>query len=237
MLEHPETELRHDRQDVIEDIRLDPLVLRPFRRRREAIDLDRQSVGGRIALPDQEGHVLPDLGMGLQIVEHVGPERTDVGEPSRVDRIFPRFLYGTVRLREQRLFPGEILAEHVEPLEVLDLVFPQEADRGLVHVQIAPDPAPARLGHEAPVPKPVAAERMGGNRGDRLVPVLDFHRVESDFDDVSVSTEFRHLDPVADPDHVVGGDLYAGHHRENRVLENQHEDRGHGPEAAQQHQR
>ena len=77
---------------------------------------------------------------------------------------------------------------------------------------------------------------MGRNGGDRLVPVLDLHRVESDFDDVAVRAVLRHLDPVADADHVVAGDLYAGHYRQDRVLEHQHQDRGHGTEAAQQHE-
>ena len=44
ILEHPKSELRHDRQYVIKDVCLNGLKLVPYRLRAEGNDFDRQSV-------------------------------------------------------------------------------------------------------------------------------------------------------------------------------------------------
>ena len=72
---------------------------------------------------------------------------------------------------------------------------------------------------------------MGWDCGDRLIPVLDFHRVERNVDDVAVGMSLGHFDPVPDPDHIVGHDLNASHQRQDRVPEHQHQHGRKRPEA------
>ena len=61
--------------------------------------------------------------------------------------------------------------------------------------------------------------------------------MQRDVDDVAIGLVLGHLDPVADLDHVVSGELDARDQREDRVLEDQQQDRGHRTEAAQEDQR
>ena len=93
---------------------------------------------------------------------------------------------------------------------------------------------PAGLGHAAPVLERVGDQSVGRDRGDRLVPVLDLDRGERDLDHVAVGAVLGHLDPVADPNHVVAGELDAGHEAEDRVLEDQQQHRGHRAQAAEE---
>src|SRR5690606_31006068 len=107
----------------------------------------------------------------------------------------------------------------------------------LVEKEAALDPPTATFLHAAPVLERVGNEALGRDAGDRLVPVLDLDRVQGDIDHVAVGIQLRNLHPVADTNQVVGGDLYTGHQRQQGVLEDQHQHRGHGAEAGQQDQR
>ena len=57
---------------VVEYIGLDPFVIGPGGGRREAVDLQRQAVGGRCQLAHHQGHVLANAGVGVQIGIQVG---------------------------------------------------------------------------------------------------------------------------------------------------------------------
>ncbi|MNT19288.1 hypothetical protein D3C72_1545430 [compost metagenome] len=61
--------------------------------------------------------------------------------------------------------------------------------------------------------------------------------MQGDVDHIAVGVELRHFHPVADADDVVGGDLHAGHQRQQGVLEDQHQHRCHGAEAREEDQR
>jgi len=104
-----------------------------------------------------------------------------------------------------------------------------------VHVDIdgALDATAAGLRHATPVLHGIADQRIGGNGGDGLVPVLNLDRRQRDVDHVAVGAVLGHLDPVANRHHVVGGDLYTRHETENRVLEDQHQNRTQCADAAE----
>src|SRR3546814_4405175 len=89
---------------------------------------------------------------------------------------------------------------------------------GLVDAQRPLDFAPARLEHRPPILVTVRNQPMGRYGGDRLVPVLHLDRVQGDVDHITVGIKLRHFDPVADPQHVVRGELDRGDEREDRVL-------------------
>ncbi len=58
LLERSQAECRQDREEVVEDLRLEGLVVQPHRVVREAVDLDRRAVGAGGELTDHEDHVL-----------------------------------------------------------------------------------------------------------------------------------------------------------------------------------
>jgi hypothetical protein len=63
------------------------------------------------------------------------------------------------------------------------------------------------------------------------------HRVQRDVDDVAVRAELRHLDPVADADQVVVRELHARDQRQQRVPEDEQDDRHHRAEPAHEEPR
>ena len=60
--------------------------------------------------------------------------------------------------------------------------------------------------------------------------------MQSDIDHIAISPDLGHLDPVTDAQHVVAGELHAGDERQQGVLVDQQDDRGHRPQAGQQQQ-
>jgi hypothetical protein len=109
---------------------------------------------------------------------------------------------------------------------------PAGVREGRDHVDRPLDAAAPTLEHAAPVPEAVLEKLVRRDDGDRLVPVLHLHRVQRDVDDIPVGAELRHLDPVADADQIVVGELNAGHERQQRVAEDQRDDRHHRAETA-----
>ena len=99
------------------------------------------------------------------------------------------------------------------------------------------DASPARFAHMAPVFKRIGNQRISGQGGDGVVPVLYFHRGEPDIGHAAVGAVFRHFQPVADIEHAVGRKLDAGHQAQNRVFKHQHQHRRHRAQAAEQNQR
>ena len=53
--------------------------------------------------------------------------------------------------------------------------------------------------------------------------------MQRDLDDISIRSEFGHLDPVAHANHVVTRDLDTRDQRQNRVAKDQEQDGGHRP--------
>jgi len=73
-LEYPQIEQRQDRQQMVEDVRLDLLVFAPVGRFREAIHLDWQSGFVRLELAHKERQILVDGLQGPQIPFDVDAE-------------------------------------------------------------------------------------------------------------------------------------------------------------------
>ena len=78
---------------------------------------------------------------------------------------------------------------------------------------------------------------MRRNITDRLVEVLDFHRVERNVDHIAIGVHPGHFDPVADPQHILRGQLHAGDKAKDRILEHQQQHRRDRAKAGQQQQR
>ena len=111
MLKNPQLELRQDRQEVIEDVRLDRLVVCPHLVAAEDVDLESEPVRTGRKLANQEGHVPVDLGMCAQVGFNVGAECAEVGQPAPVGRhgrVGPRRLVVGFNLCPSRC---EVIAE------------------------------------------------------------------------------------------------------------------------------
>ena len=63
----------------------------------------------------------------------------------------------------------------------------------------------------SPVFERVGNQSVRRDRRNRLVPVLHRDSVELHIDDIAIRTELRHLNPIADANHVLGGELNTGH--------------------------
>ena len=61
--------------------------------------------------------------------------------------------------------------------------------------------------------------------------------MQGDVHHIAVGADLGHLDPVADPQHIVAGQLHAGDERQQGVLVHQQDHRRHGTQARQQQQR
>ena len=73
-LMQPQMKLPDNGEYVVEYIGLDPFVIGPGGGRREAVDLQRQAVGGRCQLAHHQGHVLANAGVGAQVGIQVGAQ-------------------------------------------------------------------------------------------------------------------------------------------------------------------
>ena len=62
---------------------------------------------------------------------------------------------------------------------------------------------------------------VGGNRGDSLVPVLNFNRRQRNIDHIAVCATSGHLDPIAHHDHIVNRQLKTSNKTQYGVLKNQ----------------
>ena len=72
---------------------------------------------------------------------------------------------------------------------------------------------------------------MGGDGGDGLVEVLNFDGGEGYLDDVAIRTVFGHLYPISLANHVVDRELNSRHQPQNRILEDEKQNRGQGTQA------
>lgn len=237
VLEDPQPEHWSDSEDMVENIRLRCFVHDPCRIVGERVDLQRQTVVARRELADDHGHVLMDLRMMPQILEHVLPEHADIGELPPVDRVLPIDAMFLVIPPDLRRPFRHVIRDVMNLLELLDHLVCAEPNAARVEIDAALDPPPAGRLHAAPVAERVRDERIAGHHRDRFVEVHDFDRVERNIDHVAVRVVLRHLDPVADPHHIVGRELHASHEAENRIFEDEHQHRRQRAETAQDDQR
>ena len=236
-LEHPQIEHRQDRQQMVEDVRLDLLVFAPIGRFREAVHLDRQSGVVRLELTHQKRQIRIDRLQRTEIFFDINAEGADVGDAAAVDGLRALHLEVVVPVLDLLPFFVQIIVQQHEILQPGDLLVVQEPDAPHVDVQRALDAASAGLVDPAPVDERLHGQLPRRHGHDGHVPVLHLHRVQSDVHDDAVHVFRRQLDPVAQLDHVVCAQLDPGNKRQDRVLEDQDQDRRHSAQAGQQHHR
>src|SRR5690606_10006686 len=222
---------------MIEDVALDALVLYPRSAARKTVNLDRQAFGVRRQRAHHAGHVLVDVGTLLQVGESIRAKRTDIGETAQIGH------HGAVsaQLRVGLCHAGalffEVDVQQSQVLQPRDGFVVDEIDALCIQPQAALDTPPARFLHAAPVLEAFADQPVRRYGGESFVPVLHLDGVQRDVDDIAVGTDLRHFDPVADPQHIVGGELHAGDKRKQGVPKYQQQHRRHGAQTGQQDQR
>src|SRR5690606_37607216 len=203
----------------------------------KAIDLNGESAILRCEVPYHQAHVLTYSLVVPEVFFRIAPEDTDIGHTPAVDQLRRIEVVVLVKLLYLRLSHGHIITYEIITLEELPGFRINEPDRTYVDVNSTLDPPSAAFLHTPPVLKAVGDEEVCGNRGDGFIPVPYFDCVEVNGHHVAVGVEFGHLNPVAYPDHIIGGDLHAGHEPQNSILKDQQDDRGHGAKGAQKNQR
>ena len=209
---------------MVEDIRLDPLVLLPHHRIGKEVELDRNSRFGRLQLTDHQRHRPVHRNLAFQIAQQIGAEGPQIGLMQTVDLplagcdavgriVGPEALFGPVDIVAQEIDPPEAV-QHLGRAEV----YAGHVDRHRTHH--APS---SRELHGVPVRKGVRRQQVGRQHGQRIVPVADLDRRERHLLDGSVGSVLRDRDPVSDLQHVVGRELNPRHETHDAVAENQHQ--------------
>ena len=210
---------------MVEQVGLHALVGHPFLDRGEAVDFDRNSGRCRLQVPYHAGEFLVDDRKGFQIVIQIGPEQGQIGQPiqtglSRAVRPGPGGRFGFFLM-----FGDEVAHQRDFPVP-LDRFGRAKAHAAHVDADRAHDASSAGLFHPPPVLERVAGQHERGDRSDRVVEVLDLHRVQRHFQHRPVHVVLRHADPVARLEHLIGRKHDARYEPEDRVLEDQHQDGG-----------
>lgn len=86
LLVQAQAKLRQYRQQVIKDVPLDPLVIRPRRGAGKTVDFQRHALGGGLHLTHHARHVRLDVRVAFQVGQRVGTESTEVGHAAAVGR-------------------------------------------------------------------------------------------------------------------------------------------------------
>ena len=109
---------------MVENIRLDRFVDRPLDRIGEAIDFEREALRPRRQLPHHQREIgARNTGVAAQIGNHIGPQRADIGDPPRIDRIVVARQFMAVPLGDLLLLAREVVVEQAEALEPGDFFF------------------------------------------------------------------------------------------------------------------
>ncbi len=208
---------------MVEDVGLDVFVVDPTRVAGKTVDLDGKTIlrGGQLA--HQQGHVLADPGVMLQIRQDIGTKGTHVRQVAGVDAVTILDLSLSVPGDDLVLFLLDVLGDVCDLGEALEHRRSAQLDRLHIDVNRSFDPTATRLGHAAPVLEGIRDQRIGRNRGDRLVPVLDLDGGQCNVDDITVRPVAGHFNPVPFGEHLVGGELDSRHKTQDGILENQHE--------------
>ena len=210
---------------MVEDIRLDALVIHPHHRIRKEIEFHRQSRLRRLQLAHHQGHPLVDRHLIAQVSFQIGTKHPEVGLVQAVDLAFTGAdaMRGIVFLNPL-LSLVDIFADDVYVAVPAQHVRRTEFHARHVQVHRTLHAAAARRLHSAPVLERIAHQQVGRQRNDRIVPVLHFDGRERHLDHRTVRTVFGYGDPVPDLEHVVRRKLDARDEAEDAVAEDQHDD-------------
>ncbi|MNQ81044.1 hypothetical protein D3C85_960480 [compost metagenome] len=210
---------------MVEDVALDPFVFHPGGHGRKAIDLDRNAVGRGLHHAHHHRHVLAHFRVLLQEGQAIGAEGADVGQPAAVGRHAGQFPHGLVGLGDVLRLGLQVVVQEAKAHQALGFFVGQETHAGRIDAQRALDAPAAGFEHVAVVAIAFREQLVGRHRGNGVVPVLHLDRMQRDVLHETIGVGLRHFDPVADAQHVVAGQLRAGHQRQQRVLEHQQQHR------------
>ena len=98
-------------------------------------------------------------------------------------------------------------------------------------------PASAGLLHSLPVLKRIADQQVRRNGRNRIIEITHLHGIQRYFYHCTVRTIFRHGDPVAHLQHIVGRKLNTGYKSHDTIFENQHQNSGRRSQSGQQDHR
>ena len=91
--------------------------------------------------------------------------------------------------------------------------------------------------HPLPVLERITDQQIRRYRRNRIIPVTHFYRIQSHFYHSSVGAIFRHSNPVAYFQHIIGRKLNTRNKTHNTILEHQHQDSGRSSQSGKQHHR
>ena len=163
--------------------------------------------------------------MTLQVRQGIGAKGPQVGHAPAVRRHGRNIALGLVPGLELGLFAADVTGQQMHPAQPLFFVIVEKTHSPGVDEQAALDPPATRLLHAAPVAERLGHQPPGRDRDDGLVEILHLDRVQGDVHYITVGTDLGHLDPVADPQHVVAGQLHAGDEGQQGVLVDQQDHR------------
>lgn len=106
---------------------------------------------------------------------------------------------------------GQIRLQQLRLDQLLLLLLVEEMNAGGIDIQAALNAATTGGGHPAPVDEGVGDQRPRWDGGDGVIEVAHFNGSQADVRHRAVGAVFRHLQPVAELEHVVGGKLNTGH--------------------------
>ena len=208
---------------MVEDVGLLAFVDRPCLFLREEIDIDRKSIGCRLLLRHDDVQGCVYVGIGPQIKLDVNTVHLDV--------------CGELRLSFRRQGLYEAVHKRHGLADVRDHVGSAYFQCVYVDVYVLVGPASSAFLHSPPVLERGRDERVWRDHGQGVVPVADLDRVEGYLLDIAVGAAVGHLDPVAEPDHVVLRKLHSGYKSQDAVLEYEHQDGRRGAESGKEHSR
>ncbi len=175
--------------------------------------------------------------MAFQVGQGIGAEGAEVGHAPAVGRHRRDIALGLVPAFQLGLLAADVVGQQADLAQALFFLVMQKAHAAGIDEQAALDPPSAGLLHAAPVAEGFGHQAPGRDRDDGLVEILHLDRVQGDVHHIAVGADLGHLDPVADPQHVVAGQLHAGDERQQGVLVDQQDHRRHGAKTRQQQQR
>ena len=174
---------------MVEDVGLLAFVGRPCLFLREEIHIDRKSIGCRLLLRHDDVQSCVYVRVRPQVKLDVEPVHLDVG--------------GKLRLSFRRHGFDEAVHKRHSLADVRDHVGSAYFQCVYVDVYVLVGPASSAFLHSPPVLERGRDERVRRDHGQGVVPVADLDRVEGYLLDIAVGAAVGHLDPVAEPDHIV----------------------------------
>ena len=226
LLVYSQIKHRCRRNDMVEDVALDFLIVDPLLITAEGIDLQRHAKLGGLHLPHHHGQVVVQLGVVVEVGLDVGAEDAEVGLLAPVHNLACVDFIGLIVF-----FYVFLTLDDIVLYEGIVFIFLQHFRRAVtdgVHIDVdgARDTSSARFRHSAPIGKGRRNQRVGRDGGNGVVPALHFYRSEVDFQYVTIGR--TNGNPIAYAEHVVDRELDATHKSLDGVLENKYDDGRHG---------